>query len=79
MMGLKKILGSGKFWAITIGVIIGSVLYWWLGDEEGLSNTFPMLIVGAYSTVAALGEIGKSGEKIMRSKNNNGNNCENQQ
>lgn len=79
MQGLKKILNSGKFWAITIGIIIGSLLYWWLGDDVGLSNTFPMLVVGAYSTVAALGEIGKSGEKIMKSRNNNGDNSENQQ
>lgn len=62
---MKKLLGSSKFWAITIGAILGSALYYFLGDGVGLSSNFPMLVVGAYGAIGFAGEVGKAGAKIM--------------
>lgn len=49
---MKKLLHSPKFWAITIGAVLGSVIYYFLGDGEGLSDGFVMLLIGAYSGIA---------------------------
>lgn len=64
---MKKLLASPKFWAITIGALLGSCLYYFLGDGVGLSNGFPMLIVGAYSSIALAGKA----EDIAKGFNNN--------
>ena len=64
---MKKLLASSKFWAITIGALLGSALYHFLGDGEGLSNGFPMLLVGAYS---AIGLAGKANDVAKSLKGN---------
>jgi hypothetical protein len=61
---MKQLMQSSKFWAITIGSLLGSGLYYLLGDGEGLSNGFPMLLVGAYGTIGALDQAGKAFNKI---------------
>ena len=47
---------SPKFWAITIGAVLGGVMYHFLGDGEGLTSTFPMLLIGAYTSVGLAGK-----------------------
>lgn len=66
---MSQLLQSSKFWAITIGALLGSGLYYFMGDGIGLSNTFPMLLIGAYS---AIGLAGKAEDiaKTIKSKNN---------
>ena len=59
---MKKLLNSSKFWAITIGALLGSILYYFLGDNQGLTSTFPMLLIGAYSAIGLAGK----GEDIAK-------------
>lgn len=65
---MKKLLASPKFWAITFGTLLGSGIYYLLGDGEGLNNTFPMLVVGAFAGIGAMGKA----EDIVKSYKNNG-------
>lgn len=67
MKGLNKLFNSAKFWAITFGAILGSTIYYILGDQEGLSSGFVMLLVGSYAGIAALGK----GEDIVKANRNN--------
>lgn len=54
---MKKVLSSPKFWAITFGVVIGTAAYALFGDGAGLSNTFPMLVVGSYAAIGFAGKV----------------------
>jgi len=53
--GLTKLFSSPKFWAINWGILVGCTLYYLLGDGSGLGSEFPMLVVGSYTTIGALG------------------------
>ena len=53
---MGKLLKSPKFWAITFGAVFGSTMYHFLGDGEGLSNDFPLLVIGAYSAIGLAGK-----------------------
>ncbi len=54
---MKKLLASPKFWAITFGALLGSGLYYLLGDGEGLTSGFVMLLVGSFASIGALGKV----------------------
>ena len=49
---MKKLLQSPKFWAITIGALLGTLLYYLFRDGEGLGNGFPTVLVTMYSAIA---------------------------
>ena len=65
---MRKLLQSPKFWAITIGAALGCTAYYFLGDGEGLTSTFPMLLVGAYSSVALAGKAEEIAKNISVNK-----------
>lgn len=48
---MKRLLASSKFWALNIGVAVGSTLYYFLGDGQGLESSFVSVVIGAYSTL----------------------------
>lgn len=64
---MKELMNSSKFWAITIGALLGSLLYYLLGDGEGLTSGFVMLLVSAY---AAIGMAGKAEDIVSKYKGN---------
>jgi len=50
---------------------IGSGLYYLLGDGEGLSSGFVMLLVGSYAAIGFTDQVGKAGARIMSNYKNN--------
>lgn len=54
---MKKLFASPKFWAITFGATFGSAIYYFLGDGVGLDNSFPVVLIGLYGTIAGLDKV----------------------
>lgn len=69
---MMKLLKSPKFWAITIGALFGCTAYYFLGDGQGLTPAFPMLLVGAYSSVALAGKAEDIAKNVTINKNRDG-------